>query len=461
MQRPRGALAWGPGRSAGIIRRWDLRGEGGGQGLPPPISEKRCFLLASGHPGRCFRRVPPEPPGHNKTCSGPPVTEGLCRVWEARIKKRLLSFQKQCKNFKSFLYSDFLQPEGNFLKARFLVFLFLWALLGMTGLHLQEALGSHAFIGEVKEAENIPGGLQQGGNGPYNPLSFRNVYLEWNEAGFFAGKIFKGQPPGIAEDLNPPLFFAQGVWGGTQTDDRFTLLAEGETATSEASRKDSGRPQRDWKGIGRDTAFFLGYQVVFAGILYFLPESVTAWTDEQKDATVKKWWENVQHPVWDEDKFWINYIAHPYFGATYYIRARERGFGEFGSFCYSALLSALYEFGIEAFFEPPSYNDLIATPVGGYLLGKFVFEPLRDKIKAKPELKWYDHAGLILTDPLGALNSVFERLFGIQSEIRVQLHAPDPGRQMTVDPSNGRSIKWQEAKFSGRQGVNLQLHLDW
>jgi len=27
---------------------------------------KRC-------PG-CFRRVPPEPPGHNKTCSGPPVT---------------------------------------------------------------------------------------------------------------------------------------------------------------------------------------------------------------------------------------------------------------------------------------------------------------------------------------------------------------------------------------------------
>ena len=76
-QRPRGALAWGPGRSAGIIRRWDLRGEGGGQGLPPPLSEKRCFLRVSGHPGRCFRRVPPEPPGRNKTCPGPPVTEWL------------------------------------------------------------------------------------------------------------------------------------------------------------------------------------------------------------------------------------------------------------------------------------------------------------------------------------------------------------------------------------------------
>jgi len=63
----------GPAGPLGIIRRWDLRGEGGGQGLPPPISEKRCFLRVSGPPGRCFRRVPPEPPGPNKTCSGPPV----------------------------------------------------------------------------------------------------------------------------------------------------------------------------------------------------------------------------------------------------------------------------------------------------------------------------------------------------------------------------------------------------
>jgi len=67
----------GPAGPLGIIRRWDLRGDGGSQGLPPPISEKRCFLRVSGPPGRCFRRVPPEPPGQNKTCSRPPVTEWL------------------------------------------------------------------------------------------------------------------------------------------------------------------------------------------------------------------------------------------------------------------------------------------------------------------------------------------------------------------------------------------------
>ena len=338
----------------------------------------------------------------------------------------------------------------------FLLF-FLWGLLGMEG--SQMAMGSDAWPGRVKEAQDHRWEIDLKENEAYGLHSFQNVHLEWNKPGFFRGRIFKERKP--AQDPNQPSFLTQGSVAETEPDAGYNLLNEGEKPLSDSSQKDPSKPQRDWKGIGRDTAFFLGYQVVFAGILWFMPESVTAWDEDQKRATVRKWEDNVQNPVWDKDKFWINYIAHPYFGATYYIRARERGFGEFGSFCYSALLSALYEFGIEAFFEPPSYNDLIATPVGGYLLGKFVFEPLRDKIKAKPELKWYDHAGLILTDPLGALNSVFERLFGIQSEIRVQLHAPDPGRQMTVDPSNGRSIKWQEAKFSGRQGVNLHLHLDW
>ena len=345
------------------------------------------------------------------------------------------------------------------MKTRVLVFFFLWILLGIYG--FREAMGSHASMGMVKEAEDHLGGANQGGNGAYELHSFRNVCFEWNEPGFFPGQIFKGLRPAEAEGPYQPLFFAQGSLGKAKPGYKFTLLDEGEAPFRETSQKEIAKPQRDWKGIGRDTAFLLAYEVIFAGILYALPESVTAWTEDQKKATVQKWWENVQNPVWDSDKWWINYIGHPYFGAVYYIRARERGFGDFGSFGYSVLLSALYEFGIEAFFEPPSYQDLIVTPVGGFLVGKYIFEPIRDRIKAKPELKWYDHAGLILTDPLGALNSVFERLLGIQSDIRVQLHSPDLGRQMAVDRSEGRSLKWQEAKFSRTQGVHLQLHFDW
>jgi hypothetical protein len=341
------------------------------------------------------------------------------------------------------------------MQALVLLLIFLGGMLGMDG--FREAQGSGALMTRMKEAQYHQWKIDPAKNEAYGPDSLQNVYLEWDKPAFFRGQIFSWLRP--AEDPSQPLFFIQGSLGTTEH--RYILVNEGETSLSDSSRKEPRNPQRDWKGVGLDTAFFLGYQVVFAGVLWLLPESMTSWTEDQKRATLAKWKVNVQNPVWDKDKWWINYIAHPYWGATYYTRARERGFGEFGSTSYSALLSALYEFGIEAFFEPPSYNDLIVTPVGGYLVGKYVFEPVRDMIKAKPQLKWYDHAGLILTDPLGALNSVFYWLFGIQSDIRVQFHSPDLGQQIAVDSSEGRSLKWQEIKISRPHGVNLQLQFDW
>jgi hypothetical protein len=319
------------------------------------------------------------------------------------------------------------------------------------------AMGSDELQGGVKEAQDHRWEIDQTKDGASGPYSSWNVYLEWNKASFFRRQIFKELIP--EEDPNQIPFFPQSFIGETEPDNKYTLLNEGENPFYDAAQKELIEPQRDWKGIGRDTAFLLGYQAAICGILYFLPESVTQWTDEQKKATVNKWWENVRNPVWDKDKFWINYIAHPYWGATYYIRARERGFGEFGSFWYSALLSALYEFGIEAFFEPPSKTDLIVTPVGGYVVGKFIFEPIRDNIKVKTQLAWYDHAVLILTDPLGALNSVFERALGIQSDIRVQFHSP-PRKHMAAAPAGG-SQEGQEVRFFRPEGVSLQLQVEW
>ena len=181
---------------------------------------------------------------------------------------------------------------------------------------------------------------------------------------------------------------------------------------------DSEQP-RDWIGLARDTGFIIGYQVIGAAILYAIPPSVSKWSHQDKEVSFDKWWANVQSPHWDDDSWPVNYIGHPYFGATYYIRARERGFDRIDSFLYSAVASAIYEFGVEAIFERPSYQDLLATPIGGALIGGFIFEPIRNWIRRKPELKWYDHVGLIATDPIGALNYMAERLLGIKSDIRV------------------------------------------
>jgi hypothetical protein len=193
---------------------------------------------------------------------------------------------------------------------------------------------------------------------------------------------------------------------------------------SDAENAEPSALGRDWAGLGRDTAFFLGYQVMTAGVTYLLPESVTKWTAEQKRSSASRWWENVQHPHWDRDNWYLNYLGHPYFGAISYVRARERRLGAFGAFWYAALLSGFFEFGIEAVFEQPSYQDLIVTPVAGTLLGAFLFEPIRERILGKLELQWYDHLTLTLTDPLGAANSMFERLLGLEADIRVQLGLP-------------------------------------
>ena len=83
----------------------------------------------------------------------------------------------------------------------------------------------------------------------------------------------------------------------------------------------------DRKGLRRDTLYFIGYQVATVAILYSMPESVTGWSDEQKDQySMAVWWDNVTHPQWDSDDFYINYVLHPYWGAAYYVTAFPRAY---------------------------------------------------------------------------------------------------------------------------------------
>ena len=94
------------------------------------------------------------------------------------------------------------------------------------------------------------------------------------------------------------------------------------------------------------------------------------------------------------------------------------------------------------------------------LVGKYIFEPFRENIKSKAHLKWYDHAGLILTDPLGMVNSLLERALGIHSDIRVQFHS-SPREQMAVAPPAGNSPEWREVRFSSPDGMSIQLDVEW
>ncbi len=204
----------------------------------------------------------------------------------------------------------------------------------------------------------------------------------------------------------------------------------------------------DWNGIWRDTATVFVGQTVVAGVLYILPENISKWSNDQKNSGITKYGNNFIDPVIDNDEFYINYILHPYWGATYYTRGRERGLNKVYSFAYSALMSAMYEFGVECIYEKPSIQDLIVTPVVGSLLGAYIFEPWRESIKSKQDLRWYDHVVLIATDPIGVLSLGVEKLFGIKSTIIVDYSVPQLQKSSTESATTPKS---------SRIGVALQF----
>jgi len=214
---------------------------------------------------------------------------------------------------------------------------------------------------------------------------------------------------------------------------------------------------RDRPGLRRDTWYFLGYQVIAIGIIYSMPESVSGWSSEQKSGySMSIWWDNVTHPQMDSDDFYINYILHPYWGAAYFVRARERGYDNRESFWYSVLLSSAYEFGAEALFEEPSIQDIIVTPVGGTLVGMY-FMNVRDKILERETTRGYrttrDKWLWVLTDPLGSLNQQVDKLFGRETELEARLYSVVRSR----DPNAFfKSAPWDDDRVYG-----IEFRLRW
>ncbi len=180
----------------------------------------------------------------------------------------------------------------------------------------------------------------------------------------------------------------------------------------------------DARGLRRDTQYFLGYQFAVIGLLYAMPEGVSGWSSEQKEArNITKWWDNVREPAWDKDRHYINYIGHPYWGAAYYVRAKERGYDGAAAFWYSVLLSTLFEFGAEAIFEQPSIQDLIVTPVFGSLVGIHFMEwrdQTRARMLASGEVRIRDRAVMGFTDPLGTINRWTDKRLGRDFDTRLR-----------------------------------------
>lgn len=160
--------------------------------------------------------------------------------------------------------------------------------------------------------------------------------------------------------------------------------------------------------------FGLGLGVI--AVLAVMPESVTNWEKSDLDLA-KKWKENVKSgPVWDRDDVLLNYAMHPYFGGVYYQSARKSGYRQWDAFLYSAMMSTFFwEYGVEAFAETPSLQDLVVTPVLGWAYGEWAYTTERDIWTNGGTLLGSESLGntaLFLLDPVDSFGRNFNALFG-------------------------------------------------
>lgn len=175
------------------------------------------------------------------------------------------------------------------------------------------------------------------------------------------------------------------------------------------------------QAVLKDTRNLGLMSVGMMGLIFALPEDVSNWDrDEMKlDMLGNKWKENVKAgPVVDKDDWALNYIGHPYAGAAYYTMARHRGLNKMQSFGYSVFVSTfMWEYGIEAFAETPSVQDLIITPIIGSLLGEGFYQ-WDKKIRANDSKllgsKVLGSTALVLMNPAGGLSDGINSLLESQ-----------------------------------------------
>lgn len=112
------------------------------------------------------------------------------------------------------------------------------------------------------------------------------------------------------------------------------------------------------------------------GLIYAMPESVSKWDKSKGFMAIAGQWKDrvAAGPVIDQDDWVINYIGHPLSGAAYYTMVRHRGLSAMQSAAFSFCMSTFFwEYGIEAFAEIPSIQDLILTPLIGSLIGEVYY----------------------------------------------------------------------------------------
>ena len=127
---------------------------------------------------------------------------------------------------------------------------------------------------------------------------------------------------------------------------------------------------------------------------------------ERSYTTWPRWEPERDFFEWDGDHWAINAIGHGLFGSELYLRARTCGQSPPLALAFTALGSAVWEYGFEANAVRPSALDLVYTPAAGIVFGELRYAGWT----AASRLRDRTWRGVLKTvlDPLGE----FERALG-------------------------------------------------
>jgi|AntRauTorckE6833_2_1112554.scaffolds.fasta_scaffold06411_3 hypothetical protein len=230
-------------------------------------------------------------------------------------------------------------------------------------------------------------------------------------------------------------------------------------ALEPAPEEPAKQPASKFQRMAKETRNLGIMSLGIMAIIYALPEDVSKWdrSEMTPDKLGDRWVEhNKEGPVWDKDEWNLNMIGHPYFGAAYYVVARNQGLTGMESFGYSALMSTfLWEMGVEAFAETPSRQDLLITPIIGSIVGEgfYIWE---QRILDNNGQLWGSGAlgstALLLLNPAGSASKGINRLLGEEENGFIK----EANSQLVVQQASTTSHSG-EANQPG--WVGLRVHL--
>ena len=119
----------------------------------------------------------------------------------------------------------------------------------------------------------------------------------------------------------------------------------------------------------------------------------------------RSWWSNIKEGfTYDDNEFRTNQFIHSYNGGAYFNSARSNGLGFWTSAGYAAAGAFFWECCGET--HPMSYNDMIATSIGGFTMGEMTYRLSSEILgnQAKGTKRVFKEIGAFVVNPVRGLN---------------------------------------------------------